>query len=53
VLLDLDLGLPLHVFGHSRPGHFALEPPEQKFQPLADVEALEDFVAVGDLEIEI
>src|SRR4051812_35403245 len=50
VLLDLDLGLPLDVLGDAGASDFALHAAEQEFQALADVEALEDLVLVGDLE---
>ena len=53
VLLDLDLGLPLHVLGYTRAPDFTLHPPKQELQALADVEALKNLVLVGDLEVQI
>ena len=53
VLLDLDLGLPLHVFHHPRTCHFALEPVQDETQPLPDIEALEHLVLVADAEIHV
>ena len=53
VLLDLDLGLPLHVFHHARARDFALEAREDEAQPLADVEPLQHLVLVGDAEVHV
>ena len=53
VLLDLDLGLALHVLHHARARDFALEPREDEAQPLADVEPLQHFVLVGDPEVHV
>ena len=53
VLLDLDLGLLLHVLHHARPRDFALEPREDEAQPLSDVEALQHLVLVGDPEVHV
>ena len=53
VLLDLDLGLPLHVLHHARARDFALEPREDEAQPLADVEPLQHLVLVGDAEVHV
>ena len=53
VLLDLDLRLSLDVFGDTGTAYFALDATEEKLQSLADVEALQDLVFVGDLEVEV
>ncbi len=53
VLLDLDLGLLLHVLHHARARDLALEAREDEAQPLADVEALQDLVLVGDAEVHV
>ena len=53
VLLDLDLGLLLHVLHHARARDFALETREDEAKPLPDVEALEHLVLVGDPEIHV
>ena len=53
VLLDLDFCLTLHVFGDAGASDFPLDPSEQEFQTLTDVQSLKNLVLVGDLEIEI
>ncbi len=53
VLLDLDLGLALHVLHHARARDFALESREDEAQPLADVEPLQHLVLVGDAEVHV
>ena len=53
VLLDLDLGLLLHVLHHARARDFALEAREDEAQPLSDVEALQHLVLVGDAEVHV
>ncbi len=53
MLLDLDLRLPLHVLGDARAADFPLDAPQEELESLPDVEALEDLVLVGDLEVEI
>ena len=53
VLLDLDLGLLLHVLHHARARDLALETREDEAQPLSDVEALQHFVLVGDPEVHV
>ena len=53
VLLDLDLGLALHVLHHARARDFALEAREDEAQPLADVEPLQHLVLVGDAEVHV
>ncbi len=53
MLLDLDFGLLLHVIHHARAGHFALETGENEADALADVEALQHLLLVGDAQIHI
>ncbi len=53
MLLDLDLGLALHVLGDARAPDFALDAAKEEFQALSDVEPLENFVLVRNLEVEI
>ena len=53
VLLDLDLGLPLHVLHDARARDLALEAGEDELEALADVEALQHFVLVGDAEVHV
>ena len=53
MLLDLDLGLPLDVFSNAGAPNFALHPTEQELQSLTDVEPLQDFVLVRDLEVQV
>ncbi|MCU0616664.1 MAG: hypothetical protein MUD17_06165 [Gemmatimonadaceae bacterium] len=53
VLLDLHFGLLLHILHDARARHLALEAREDEANALADIEALEDLVLVGDAEIEI
>ena len=53
VLLDLHLGLALDVLHHARALHFALEAREHEANALADVEALDHLVLVGDAEVHV
>jgi hypothetical protein len=53
VLLDLDLGLLLHVLHDARPPDLALEAAEDEAQPVGHVELLQHLVLVGDAEVHV
>ena len=53
MLLDLHLGLALHIFHDAGARDLALEAAEDEADALFDVEPLNDFVLVGDPEVHV
>ena len=53
VLLDLHLGLLLHILHDPGAGHFAFQPRENEAHALPHIQPLQDFVLVGNPEVHV